>query len=366
MRAWFPDDAACLDYLDWLRWPDGFCCPHCGCVVSWEMRGGVRRCGGCRRRVSSTAGTVFHDTRTPLTVWFAAAWYMTTAKNGVSAVELKKLLGLGSYQTAWAMPHRYRVAMGLTGYDLLTGRVEVDETFVGGEKAGPGGRGALGKELVAVAVELRDPRGFGRVRLRVIPDASTGSLRDFLRATVTPGATVVTDGWQPYRRALAGTWTHEPYPILGSGLHARRAAACRPPGRVPVQAVVARHTPGVGRTRPPAGVPGRVHLPVQPARRSPARPAVLPSPPVRSRRARGELPVPRCELQAEAGPPGWCPRVQVLTGHPGPAGRRSALASDQQLRLKPQHGGAVKWIPPSRFYSLRSATSPTVATLDRG
>lgn len=213
-----PDDDACLDYLDWLRWPDGFECPHCGWNEAWQMAGGVRRCAECRRRVSVTAGTIFEGTRTPLTVWFSAAWSMTTAANGVSAVELKRLLGLGSYQTAWTMLHRYRAAMGtMTGTDLLAGRVEVDETLVGGEKPGPGGRGALGKTLVGVAVELRDPKGFGRVRLRVLADASTTSLRDCVTATVTPGATVVTDGWQPYRAALAPTWVHERLPIHNSG-----------------------------------------------------------------------------------------------------------------------------------------------------
>jgi transposase-like protein len=210
-----------LDYLDWLRWPEGFVCPHCGCVVSWEMNGRVWRCGDCRRRVSRTAGTIFQDTRTPLTVWFAAAWYMTTSKNGVSASQLQTLLGLGSYQTAWAMLHRYRAAMGLmSGHDLLRGTVEVDETFVGGTKPGPGGRGALGKTLVGVAVELHDPKGFGRVRLRVIPNAATPTLRQLLTETVEPGALVVTDGWQPYRRATAGTWGHQRHPISGSGLEA--------------------------------------------------------------------------------------------------------------------------------------------------
>ena len=187
VRSWFPDDDACLDYLDWLRWPDGFACLHCGCVVSWEMKGRVRRCADCRRRVSRTAGTIFQDTRTPLTMWFAAAWYMTSAKNGVSALQMHRLLGLGSYQTAWTMLHRFRTAMGLAGHDKLSGTVEVDETFVGGEHAGPGGRGAFGKEIVVVAVELLEPKGFGRVRLAVIPNASTEVLREFLLANIEPG-----------------------------------------------------------------------------------------------------------------------------------------------------------------------------------
>jgi len=91
----------------------------------------------CRwRRVSRTAGTIFQDTRTPLTVWFSAGWYMTADPGGVAALTMQKLLGLGSYQTAWTMLHRYRTAMVRPGREVLSGRVEVDETFLGGERPG--------------------------------------------------------------------------------------------------------------------------------------------------------------------------------------------------------------------------------------
>jgi hypothetical protein len=126
MRAWFPDDAACLDYLDWLRWPAGFRCPSCGCTTCWEVCGGERRCTDCRLRVSRTAGTIFQDTRTPLTVWFTAAWHLTTQKNGASAMGLKRVLGLGSYETAWAMLHRYRTAMVRPGRERLNGDIEAE------------------------------------------------------------------------------------------------------------------------------------------------------------------------------------------------------------------------------------------------
>ena len=126
MRAWFPDDAACLDYLDWLRWPAGFRCPSSGCTTCWELCRGEWRCTDCRLRVSRTAGTIFQDTRTPLTVWFAAAWHLTTQKNGISALGLKRVLGLGSYQTAWAMLHRYRTAMVRPGCKRLKGDVEAE------------------------------------------------------------------------------------------------------------------------------------------------------------------------------------------------------------------------------------------------
>lgn len=223
VRAWFPDDEACMDYLDWLRWPAGLVCPACGHTATPSaavVSGRVWRCGACTKRVSRTAGTIFQDTRTPLTVWFAAGWYMAADPGGVSALTMQKLLGLGSYQTAWAMLHRYRTAMVRPGRELLSGRVEVDETFLGGEQPGPRGRGALGKTLVVIAVELLEPKGYGRARMKVITDASASSLREFLLATVEPGATVVSDGWSGYPNACQEWFEHEPHAIAGSGSQA--------------------------------------------------------------------------------------------------------------------------------------------------
>jgi len=197
-EAWFPDCEACMDYLDWLRWP---VCPGCGRAATAVTTGRVWRCGGCRKRVSRTAGAIFQDTRTPLTVWFAAGWYMTADPGGVSALTMQKLLGLGSYQTAWTMLHRYRTAMVQPGREVLTGRVEVDETFLGGERPGVRGRGALGKTLVVLAVELREPRGYGRARMSIIPNAEAKTLRKSLITTLEPGSTVVTDGWSAYPKA---------------------------------------------------------------------------------------------------------------------------------------------------------------------
>lgn len=217
LRAWFPDDDACLDYLEWLRWPGGFVCPRCGTPGTWRMGDGRFWCERCRRRVSVTAGTVFHRTRTPLTVWFATAWYMTSSKNGVAASTLHRLLGFGSYQTAWTMLHRFRTAMIRPGRDRLTGVVEVDETLFGGVKSGKRGRGAAGKILVAIAVEVYEPKGFGRCRLRTISDAKATSLGSFLRDSVEPGSTIVTDGLISYPTATGTDYEHRPLVVAGSG-----------------------------------------------------------------------------------------------------------------------------------------------------
>jgi transposase-like protein len=216
LRAWFPDDAACLDYLEWLRWPNGFVCPRCETPGHWRMGDGRFWCERCRQRMSVTAGTIFHGTRTPLTVWFAAAWYMSSAKNGVSAKTLHRLLGFGSYQTAWTMLHRFRAAMVRPGRDRLIGTVEVDEAFIGGIRPGKRGRGAEGKTLVAVAVESLQPKGFGRCRLCVIPNTQAPTLRLFLLDCVMPGSVVVTDGLSPYPLAVGDDYLHDPHPVVRS------------------------------------------------------------------------------------------------------------------------------------------------------
>ena len=220
LRAWFPDDEACLDYLEWLRWPGGFVCPRCGSHGGSRLQDGRFWCEPCRRRVSVTAGTILHRTRTPMTVWFAVAWYMTASKNGVAALTLHRLLGFGSYQTAWTMLHRFRTAMVRPGRDRLAGVVEVDETYVGGAKSGKKGRGAAGKVLVAVAVERLEPMGFGRCRLRGIRDAGAASLGPFLRDCVEPGSVVITDGWVSYPAAIGADYEHRPIVVARSGTEA--------------------------------------------------------------------------------------------------------------------------------------------------
>lgn len=219
-RRWFASEAACVDYLDWLRWPDGFWCPWCAGVADWTRGDAVHRCGDCGRRATATAGTVFHKTRTPLSVWFEAAWLLMTSKQGVSALEVQRVTGLGSYQTAWAMLHKLRTAMSPAGRDLLTGRVEVDEALYGGIAPGQPGRSPGGKTLVAAAVERRG-RGFGRIRMQVLPSASSDDLGAFLTATTAPGSVVVTDGWVSYPAAArtAGV-AHEPHVVSGSDAEA--------------------------------------------------------------------------------------------------------------------------------------------------
>src|SRR5512134_444184 len=182
MDEWFRSDAGCREYIRRLRWPDGFACSHCGMVGEpWTMSDGLLRCRSCRGRTSLTAGTVFHDTRKPLRMWFLAMWFVTSQKNGVSALGLQRVLGLGSYETAWTWLHKLRRAMVRLGRDCLAGAVEVDETYVGGPEEGKRGRQTETKAIVAVAAE-KSGRGIGRIRLRRVKDLSADSLLPSSRA----------------------------------------------------------------------------------------------------------------------------------------------------------------------------------------
>ena len=198
-QAWFRTDEDCLDYLEWLRWPAGFVCAACGHNGGWRLGDKRFMCPVCGGRSSVTAGTIFDRTRTPLTVWFTACWLLATGKDGISALGLKRVLEIGSYQTAWAMLHRLRSVLVRPGRDRLAGTVEVDETYIGGEELGLSGGRARGKKvLTGIAVEIREPKGLGRCRMAPLTDASAASLHPFVTDHVEPGATVITDGWMGY------------------------------------------------------------------------------------------------------------------------------------------------------------------------
>ena len=205
-EARFATEAACRAYLVSLRWPDGFRCPRCGGATAWPVRAVLWQCAACGRQTSVTAGTIFQDTRTPLTQWFRAMWWVTNSKAGTSALTLQRLLGLGSYQTAWAWQHKLRRAMVRPGRDRLSGQVEVDESFVGG-LGGAEGRSTATKALVVVAAE-EVGRGIGRIRMRRIPDASAVSLGSFVQEAIEPGSEVHTDGWHGYDRLKASGYRH--------------------------------------------------------------------------------------------------------------------------------------------------------------
>ena len=198
-------------YLAASRWPDGYRCPRCHHSGALELPGRLLwRCLACGYDTSVTAGTVLHRTRTPLTQGFWAAYLVTTHTPGVSALQLRRQLGIARYETAWVMLHKLRRAMVRPERELLHTEVEVDEAYVGGPEVGlRGGRALENKALVVAAVEIRG-KGSGRVRLQVAPDASGPSLTGFVKANVAPGTVVRTEGWQGYAPLAAMGYRHRP------------------------------------------------------------------------------------------------------------------------------------------------------------
>ena len=217
----FPDDAACLSYLAASRWPEGFSCPACGSERAWVLeRRHLWECADCRHQASVTAGTVMHGTRTPLRLWFWAAYLVATHTPGISAVQLQRQLGISRYETAWLMLQKLRRAMVAPEREPLTDEVEVDEMLVGGHHEGRrGGRQREGKALVGVIVEVRGP-GSGRLRLEVLPDASQRTLTPWVNRLVAPGAIIHTDGWNGYDKLAAAGYRHRP--LLGRRDHPDR------------------------------------------------------------------------------------------------------------------------------------------------
>lgn len=208
---WFPDEAACRRYLEGIRWRGGFVCPSCG-EPGEAFRGSRGRwiCRHCRYQCTVTAGTVFDKTRTSLRSWMAAVWYITNQKQGVTALGLQRVLGLGSYQTAWAMLHRLRRAMIRPGRERLSGVVEVDESVIGRsppnrtsdteQKQRLAEKMKALQSIVVIAVEVKEPKGFGRIRLRRVSDTSAASVLPFVKDSIEPGSLVRTDGSWAYHK----------------------------------------------------------------------------------------------------------------------------------------------------------------------
>jgi transposase-like protein len=208
LEARFSNEEACREYLFALRWPEGFLCPRCNGAEFWPLYGPLLECAGCHRQTSVTAGTIFQDSRLPLTLWLRAVWWVTSQKNGVSAMGLQRVLGLKSYKTAWTLLHKLRHAMVCPGRDRLSGRVEADETYLDGKEEGTHGRQTESKALIAVAAE-ENGAGIGRIRMRRIPDASSDSLMPFVEDCVEPGSVVHTDGWLSYLPLESKGYRHE-------------------------------------------------------------------------------------------------------------------------------------------------------------
>ena len=206
----FPTEKSCRKYLYQLRFPKGFVCPKCDNTKSWPIGDTLFECSKCGHQTSVIAGTIFQGTRKPLKTWFIAIWWITTQKNGASAMGLQQVLGLESYKTAWTWLHKIRKAMVHPDRTKLSGVVEVDEAYIGGEEVGGStGRGTSNKSIVVVAVELKDNKKLGRTRISYVPDVSKESLIGFVKENIEAGSKIITDGWSSYSSLSSEGYEHE-------------------------------------------------------------------------------------------------------------------------------------------------------------
>jgi transposase-like protein len=203
----FATEESCREYIFQLRWPNGFECPRCKHKKAWPVRT-LFQCAKCSYQISVTAGTIFQDTHKPLTIWFRAIWYITSQKNGVSALGLQRILGLSNYRFAWTWLHKLRRAMVRPGRERLSGKIEIDETYLGGLETGVRGRKTINKALIAIAAQ-KNGKGIGRIRMKRIADASAQSLHPFIEESIEPKSILHTDGWEGYTGIDTKGYVHD-------------------------------------------------------------------------------------------------------------------------------------------------------------
>jgi len=197
----FATEEACQDYLVSCRWADGYTCPRCRHARAYRLTKQRRwQCAACRYQVSLTAGTILHNTKTPLTTWFWATYLTVTDKRGLSALLLQRQLALRRYETAWMLLHKLRRAMVNAAREPLRGDVEVDDTWIGGPQAGlRGSRQLKGRRAALVVVAVENRGGVtGRARMAVIPDFKATTLTAFIQQHIALGSTIYTDGLKQF------------------------------------------------------------------------------------------------------------------------------------------------------------------------
>jgi len=196
----FATQEACLDYLASIRWPEGFTCLRCEGKEFWRSNRFFWICNECEFQTSVLAGTLFQDTKVPLELWFQMIWWFMGQKNGTSALSLQDNFGIGSYRTAWMMLRKLRTTMVLAGRSPLSGKVEVDEGFLGGVN---------NKEIIMVAAEVRGA-ATGRIRMRHISARTSEQIQKFILDFIEPGSTIISDEYNGYVKIVEKGYAHEP------------------------------------------------------------------------------------------------------------------------------------------------------------
>jgi transposase-like protein len=216
----------CREAIARWRWPDGFVCPACGCTDHCIV--GPRKlfqCNACRRQTSLTAGTIFNATKVPLTTWFRAMYLITQTKQGISSIELGRRLGV-TQTTAWKIKTKLAEVMRIAGEkDKLSGRIEMDDAYLGGERGGgKTGRGSPGKKPIVVAVQTDEKGRPRRIKLSRIPRFKRARVKSLAKRIIVPGSTVLTDGLACFRGVADAGCIHVAI-ATGSGRKAARHPA---------------------------------------------------------------------------------------------------------------------------------------------
>ncbi len=216
----FKTEDDCRKALYNHRWPEGFSCPRCSHKKAWTIKSRpLYECAACGYQVSVTAGTIFHRTRVGLKEWFLAIYLLASTKKPLSAAELARQLGIAP-QTAWTMRHKIMRAMARgEGELMLRGLVEMDESYIGGKRTGPRGRGAEGKTPVAVLAGERASGGLSLAHMQVVESAGGHCLSQAALRSIEAGSTIKTDGLGVYRRLAGLGYDHEPRVLGGSKAH---------------------------------------------------------------------------------------------------------------------------------------------------
>jgi ribosomal protein L37AE/L43A/transposase-like protein len=205
------------------RWPDGFVCPACGeRRHSRVQTRDLFQCTACRHQTSPIAGTIFASTKLPLRIWFRAMYHMTQTKQGISSLELGRRLGV-TQTTAWKVKHKLKqVMMERDADQQLTGRVEMDDAYLGGERSGGTGRGALGKTPFVAAVETISDGQPIQIKLRRVSGFSSHAMAVFAQRCLAPSCAVISDGLQCFAAVTKAGCRHQAIKTGGGAASARK------------------------------------------------------------------------------------------------------------------------------------------------
>jgi transposase-like protein len=205
----FKEEQDCYDYLIAIKFPDGWKCASCKNDKYWKYSNpNIVRCTNCKLTYRVTAGTHFNNRHLSLKTWLYALWFMVSQKSGISALGLGREIGIRRQKTTWKLLALIRMSMTQVGKDKLEGTVEIDEVFIGGVQKGPPGRGAIGKELVLVAVEDKGEKGYGRIRMQTIEDATSATLLKAIQTMVKTDSTIRTDEFRSYEMLSKHNYKH--------------------------------------------------------------------------------------------------------------------------------------------------------------